>query len=93
MGINTRALGTASALAAASIFVVCSIFVALAPGLASGVFSWVFHIDITSLARPISLGGFVAGLLVFSAFIGAFAAAAGWMYNAFDSRKAALSSR
>lgn len=85
MGINTRALGFATGLVAASTFVVCGLFVALAPGTTSSFLSWVFHIDLTSLARPISVASFIGGLVLFSLFIGVCVAAAAWLYNKFTS--------
>ena len=83
MGINTRALGFATALVAASTFVVCGLFVAVAPGATSSFFSWVFHIDLTGMARPISVASFIGGLVLFSLFLGVCVSAAAWLYNKF----------
>jgi small-conductance mechanosensitive channel len=81
MRLNTRALGFAAGIVAAATFVVCGLMVAIAPGATSSFFGWVFHIDLSSLARPISVTSFVGGLIVYSIFVGVFVAAAGWMYN------------
>ena len=81
MGINTCALGFASGIVAAATFVVCGLMVAVAPGATSSFFGWVFHIDLSSLARPISVTSFVGGLIVYSFFVGVCVAAAAWLYN------------
>jgi drug/metabolite transporter (DMT)-like permease len=81
MGINTRALAFASGIVAAATFVVCGLMVAVAPGATSSFFGWVFHIDLSSLSRSISVSSFVGGLIVFSAIVGICVAAVAWMYN------------
>ena len=88
MGINARVLGFASALVAAITFVVCGLFVAVAPGTTSAFFSWVFHIDLSGMARPISVASFIGGLVVFSVFVGLCVAAAASLYNRLTSRQA-----
>jgi hypothetical protein len=81
MKTNIRALALASGLIAATTFAACGILVAFAPGKASSVLGWVLHIDLTSLARPLTLGNFVGGLLLFSLFIGSCVAATAWLYR------------
>ena len=86
MGINTRALACASGLVAAATFVICGLFVAVAPGTTSAFFGWVFHIDLSGMARSISVSSFIGGLVVFSVFVAACVGTAAWLYNRFTSR-------
>jgi hypothetical protein len=81
MRTNIRALGFASGLIAAATFAVCGLLVAVAPGATSSFFGWVLHIDLSGLLRPISWSNFIAGLVVFSAFIGICVAATAWLYR------------
>lgn len=87
MGINTRALGLASGLVAAATFVVCGLMVAVAPGATSSFFGWMFHIDLSGMARTISVSSFIGGLIVFSVLVGICVAAAAWLYNRFTVRE------
>lgn len=81
MKINTRALGISSATIAAASYVVCGLFVVAAPGATSRFFGWIFHIDLSSMARQISITSFIGGLILFSAFVGTCVAATAGMYN------------
>ena len=63
MKLNTRAFALAAGLTAAALFVVCALFVAIAPSAATALFSNVLHLDLTGLARPLTLGSFVGGLI------------------------------
>lgn len=81
MRINTRAIGIASGMIAAAWFVVCGLLVAIAPGATSTFLGWVLHIDLSSLARPISVSSFIGGLILFSVFVGICVAGTAWLYN------------
>jgi len=84
--INSRALGTSAGLIAAITFVICGVLVALAPGTTSAFFGWVLHIDLSSMARPISVASFIGGLILFSAFVGLCVGLTSALYNRLTSR-------
>ena len=57
------------------------LFVAIAPGATSTFFSYVPHIDLTSLARPLTWGSFLAGVLAIAVGLAIVAALVGSIYN------------
>jgi hypothetical protein len=81
MKLNIRAVFYASLLVSAVSFAVCALFVAVAPEATSRFFSFVFHIDLTRLARHITWGSFVGGLVCFGAGVAVHFSAAAWLYN------------
>lgn len=87
MKLNTRAFALAVGVATAVIFITCAFFVAVAPGSTAVFFSYLLHVDLTGLARPIGWGSFFAGLLG-TGLVGAlFAAAVAGLYNRFSRGK------
>ncbi len=89
MRINSKVLGTSAGLVAAAPFVICGILVAIAPGTTSALLGWVFHIDLSTMARPISVASFFGGLVVFSVFVGLCVGFVSALYNRFTSAAAA----
>ena len=81
MRVDTRALAVASGAAAAIGFAICALFVAIAPGATSAFLTYVLHIDLTSLARPLTWGSFVGGVLAIAVGLAIFAALVGSIYN------------
>ncbi len=81
MKLNVKALSFASGIVAAASFIVCALAVAIAPGLTSRFFSYVFHIDLTSLSRTITWGNFFGGMLCFSVGVAILVGLTGWCYN------------
>lgn len=65
----------------AVLFAICAFFVAVAPEATAAFFGYLFHIDLSGLTRPISLGNFFAGLLASSIGMGFSAAVVAWIYN------------
>jgi hypothetical protein len=86
MRIESRAFGIAAGGVAALTYVACAVLVAVAPEATQAVFSYVFHVDLTTLSRSLSLLSFAVGLVVFSAFIGLCASLTAWLYNALIAR-------
>ena len=66
MRLKVKALSFASGIVAAASYIACALAVAIAPGLTSRFFSFVFHIDLTSLSRTITWSSFFGGMLCFS---------------------------
>lgn len=81
MKLNIRAVFYASLIVSAISFIVCAFFVAVAPEATSRFFSFVFHVDLTSLARHITWGSFLGGILCFSFGVAVHFGAAAWLYN------------
>ena len=88
MRIDSKTLGIATALGVAGAFTICTLVVALAPGGATTFLSYALHIDLTSLTRPLTWGGYFAGLLLTSAYFGALVAAIAGIYNRRVARRA-----
>lgn len=81
MRFNIRAIGIAAATTASVTYILCGVFVAVAPGVTSAFFSWMFHIDLSGMARQITVTSFLGGLVLFSAFVGICVAVTAWLYN------------
>jgi hypothetical protein len=81
MKLNVRSLFLGATIVAAVSYVLCALFVALAPGDTSRLFSFIFHIDLTGLARHVTWPSFLGGLVSFSIGVGAHVAAAAWLAN------------
>ena len=81
MKLNTGATFWAVAIVSAVSYAICAALVAVAPGATSQFFSWVMHIDLTSLSRHITWSSFFGGMVCFSGLIGILASASAWAYN------------
>jgi hypothetical protein len=81
MKLNVRALSFASGIVAAASYIVCALAVAIAPGLTSRFFSFVFHIDLTGLSRAITWASFFGGMLLFSVGEAVLVGLTAWCYN------------
>lgn len=81
--INSRALASSAGIVVTAGFAICGAFVALAPGAAASFFGWVLHIDLSTMARPISLASYSSGLVVFAAFVWLVVALVSTLYNRF----------
>ena len=78
---NIRALTITGALMAAVTYVICAVFVALAPGLATGLGSDIVHVNLSGVGREVTWGGALRGGLFFTAFVALVCAASGWLYK------------
>jgi hypothetical protein len=66
MQINSRAFGMAAGLTAAVLFLVCALFVAVAPDATTAFFGTLIHADLSAVTRPLSLGSFFIGLIAWT---------------------------
>lgn len=66
MKLNIGAFVCAQTVTVAILYVVCSFFVRFLPDASVSVARYVFHADLSGMMRPLSLGGFIAGLLITS---------------------------
>lgn len=83
MKLDIKAFAYAVGLMSAILYTICAILVAVAPEATMTVFSYLFHLDLTNLARTIGWGSYFVGLIgitLGSALIGAGTA---WFYNTF----------
>jgi hypothetical protein len=66
MKLNIRAFACAQTVIAAVLFALCSFFVGFLPEQTSGFTRYALHTDLSGIIRPLSIGGFIVGLLVTS---------------------------
>ena len=78
---NVRALTITGIVVAAAIYIICAAFVAVAPGTAATIGSYIFHMDLSGVGRTLTWGGSVIGLVFFTAFIALVCGASGAIYN------------
>lgn len=79
--LNVRAVGVAQAFVGAVLFLLCSLLVVFFPEATAKFTGFAFHTDLSGVARPLSLGGFLVGLIVFSLGFGLVSALAAGVYN------------
>ena len=89
MRIKSSALGLAAATITAIAFGICGLFFAVAPGVTSAFMSWVLHIDITAMTRPVSAGNLVGGIVLFASYVGLFVGVTAALYNRIATPRAA----
>ena len=81
MATNVRALTITGAVMAAVTYVICAVFVALAPDVATSIGSDIVHINLSGVGRSVTWGGALTGLLFSTVFVALVCAASGWLYN------------
>ena len=81
MKVNTGAVFWAVGFVSAASYIVCAASVAVAPGASAEFFSWVMHIDLTSLSRAVTWLSFFGGMVCFSLVMAVLAWASAWAYN------------
>lgn len=81
--ISSRALATSAGIVAAATFAICGALVAFAPGAVSSFFGWILHIDLSTMARPISVASYAGGLVLFATSVWLVVAVVSALYNRF----------
>jgi small-conductance mechanosensitive channel len=81
MKLNVKAVVIAEAIVGAGLFILCRLAFAVAPNATLATLKYLTHIDWTSVTMPVSLGGFIAGLVVFTIFIAIVGGLWAWIYN------------
>lgn len=79
--LRARSLFIATAVMSALAYIICIMFIALAPQATMTFFGYIFHADLSSIARSISFGSFFVGLLAWSLGTGLYAALIARLYN------------
>ena len=81
MRLDIKAFAIAAGVAATVVSAACALIVAVAPEFATSLFSNVVHLDLTTLARDVTWGNAVGGLLFWGLGTGVVFAFAAWLYN------------
>ena len=81
MKLDAKAFAIAAGVAAAVVSAACALIVAVAPEFATSLFSNVVHLDLTPLARKVTWGNAVGGLVFWGLGTGVVFWFAAWVYN------------
>lgn len=87
MRLDPKPFGIAAGVIAAATYLLCALFVAVAPTATQAALSYVLHVDLTALARLLSIGSFTVGLVAFGGFIGLCAFFTAGLYNVLGARE------
>jgi 2TM family of unknown function (DUF5676) len=79
--LSVRSLFFATAIASGIAYLLCVLFLAVAPQATMAFFSYVLHTNLSGIIRSVTLGSFIVGLLVWSAGTGLYAALIARLYN------------
>jgi hypothetical protein len=88
MRIQAIALGLAAATITAVAFGLCGLFFAIAPGATSAFVSWVLHVDVSTMARPVSVANLLGGIVLFAAYVGLLVGITAALYNRLSTTRA-----
>lgn len=86
MKLSVRSLFLATTAATGIAYLLCILFVLLAPQPTMAFFSSIFHANLTSITLTVTWGNFITGLLFWSIGTGLFAALLARLYNKFSLR-------
>jgi hypothetical protein len=89
MRVKASALGVAAATITAIAFGICGLFFLVAPNVTAAFMSWVLHIDITGMTRPVSALNLLGGIVLFGAYVGVFVGLTAALYNRLTAPRAA----
>jgi hypothetical protein len=66
MRLDTRAFAAAAGIAAAVLFTTCGLAVVVAPEATTAAASYLIHMDLSGMARTMTFGRFVGGLVIWT---------------------------
>ncbi len=89
MKLDSRAFGIAAGAAAAVVSAACALIVVVAPEFATNLFGNVVHLDLTSLARRVTWGNALGGVVFWGVGIGLVFAFGAWVHNRVSTGRAA----
>lgn len=81
MRLETRAFAIAAGTAAAVAYALCALAVAIAPVQTTAFLGFITHTDLSTLARPISWGAFLGGMVAWWIIVAFVFGLGGWFYN------------
>lgn len=84
MRLDSRAFGLAAGTVAAALFALCALAVAMAPAWTTALASSLIHLDLSGMARTITWGSFLSGLVCWTVGTGLVFASVGGLYNRFS---------
>ncbi len=79
--LSVRSLFLATAIASGIAYVICVLFLTVAPQATMAFFSYVLHTNLSGMIRSVNWGSFIVGLLVWSTGTGLYAAFVARLYN------------
>jgi hypothetical protein len=79
--LSVRSLFLATAIASGIAYVICVLFLTVAPQATMAFFSYVLHTNLSGIIRSVNWGSFIVGLLVWSTGTGLYAALVARLYN------------
>ena len=93
MKLSVKAIAIAHGAVAGILFVLCRLVFTLAPEGTLAAMKYLFHTDWSSVAMPMTWGGFSLGLVLFTAFAALVGAAWASIYNRLASETKVASTR
>ena len=93
MKLNVKAIAIAHGAVAGILFVLCRLVFTLAPEGTLAAMKYLFHTDWSSVAVPVTWGGFFIGLVLFTIFAGVVGATWASIYNQLASESRVTSTR
>jgi len=84
--LSVRSLFFATAIASGTAYLLCVLFLAVAPQATMAFFSYVLHTNLSGIIRSVTWGSFIVGLLVWSVGTGLYAALVARLYNKLSMR-------
>jgi len=76
-----RSLFLATAITTGIAYLVCVLFLTVAPQATMAFFSYVLHANLSGITRSVTWGSFIVGLLIWSVGTGLYAAFVARLYN------------
>ena len=83
MSANIRSLAITGGIMGAVTYLVCAVFVALAPETATTLGAYIVHMDLAKVGRNVTWAGALIGGTFFAVFVALVCASSGWLYNRF----------
>jgi hypothetical protein len=81
MRLDARAFGAAAGIVAAVLFTICGLAVAVAPDQTTAFAGYLSHMNMSGMARTVTLGSFVGGLIIWTLGIAIVFGSAAAIYN------------
>jgi hypothetical protein len=81
LGLSARSLFIATAIITGIAYLVCVLFLTVAPQITMAFFSYVLHANLSGITRSVTWGSFIVGLLAWSVGTGLYAAFVARLYN------------
>jgi len=79
--LSVRSLFLATAITTGIAYLVCVLFLTVAPQATMAFFSYVLHANLSGITRSVTWGSFIVGLLIWSVGTGLYAAFVARLYN------------